>query len=510
MVLPNGKVRDRRGDEFTAGSDCDPVTEPTRRMCGLAGWWLIFGIRSLGNVQGLLGNFMRFGFVLMVAFGLTVAATNPGLTTEPAGKFALVIGNAKYPDSDLALPEIANDAQDVADELKRDNFDVETGINLTGDAARAALDRLYGKIKPGSVALVFFGGFGIQSARQTYLVPVDAQIWTESDVRRDGVGLEAILGEMNNRGALVKIALIDASRRNPFERRFRSYSAGLAPVIAPANSLVMYSAALGSVINDAAGTAHGLFVREFLREIRVPGTSAEQALTNTKNGVALGSRGEQVPWFSSSLAVEFSFGSNPVLGRNEDNARKKDDREDCVSLAPTPPPGLDELANDRVINELSRRISANRNDKIAYYKRGQVYAAKGAFSLAIKDFDEVIGNNPRDVEAHNNRCWANAAGGDLQLGLKDCNEALRLRPGFADALDSRGLINLKLGRNEQAIADYSAALEASPRQVSSLFGRGIAKKRNQADGSADLGLAKSLDPDIAKEFAKYGVSECRR
>ena len=76
------------------------------------------------------------------------------------------------------------------------------------------------------------------------MIPVDAQIWTEPDVRRDGFSLETVLGEINSRGAGVKIALIDASRRNPFERRFRSFSAGLAPVIAPNGTLVMYSAAL--------------------------------------------------------------------------------------------------------------------------------------------------------------------------------------------------------------------------------------------------------------------------
>jgi caspase domain-containing protein/tetratricopeptide repeat protein len=466
---------------------------------------------------------MRFCFVLVFAVGLVISAAEQGLAIEPANKFALVVGNAKYPDSDLTLSEIVNDSQDIADELKRNNFDVESGINLTGAAMRAALDRFYGKIKPGSVAVIFFDGFGIQSARQTYLIPVDAQIWTEPDVQRDGFGLEAILSEMNARGALVKIALLDASRRNPFERRFRSYSAGLTPVLAPANSLVMYSAALGSVINDV-GITHGLFVREFLRETRVPGIAAEQALTNTKRGVAHASRGEQVPWFSSSMAVDFSFTSNPdlrkdtdgvrkdpdELRKDTDSARKKDDREECISAAPAVSPSLNELAKDPVINDLNRRISVNRNDKVAYYKRGQVYASKGAFSLAIKDFDEVIGSSPKDVEAHNNRCWANAAGGDLQLGLKDCNEALRLRPGFADALDSRGLIYLKLGRNADAIADYSAALETNPRQVSSLFGRGIAKKRSKVDGAADLSLAKSLDPDIAKEFAKYDVSECSR
>lgn len=454
---------------------------------------------------------MRFCFVLVVAAGLVIPATGSGLANEPASKLALVVGNAKYPDSDLVHAEIVNDSQEIADELKRGGFDVETGINLNAEAMRAALGRFYGKIKPGSVALIFFDGFGIQSARQTYLIPVDAQIWTEPDVRRDGFGLETILSEMNSRGALVKIALLDASRRNPFERRFRSYSAGLAPVIAPANSLVMYSAALGSVIHDV-GTAHGLFVREFLREIRVPGIGAEQSMARTKAGVAHASRGEQVPWFSSSMAVDFTFASpsTPDVRKDPDSALKKDDREACISLAAAVTPSLSELAKDRVISELSRRISANRNDKVAYYKRGQAYAIKGAFSPAIKDFDEVIGNNSKDVEAYNNRCWTHAAGGDLQLGLKDCNEALKLRPGFADALDSRGLIYLKLGRNEDAITDYSAVLETNPRQVSSLFGRGIAKKRSKADGSADLELAKSLDPDIAKEFAKYDVSECSR
>ena len=76
---------------------------------------------------------------------------------------------------------------------------------------RRAFDRLYGKVKPGSVVLIFFSGFGIQAARQSYMIPVDAQVWTEPDVRRDGFSLEAVLSEINNRGAGVKIALLDAS-----------------------------------------------------------------------------------------------------------------------------------------------------------------------------------------------------------------------------------------------------------------------------------------------------------
>ncbi|RXH12729.1 caspase family protein, partial [Bradyrhizobium guangzhouense] len=257
---------------------------------------------------------MKTRFLFLLPLLVLFVPTAP---SHAAGdRFALVIGNAKYPDADSPLKEPINDARDVADELKRDGFTVEVGENLTGDAMRRAFDKLYGKIKPGSVALLFYSGFGIQSARQSYMIPVDAQIWTESDVRRDGFSIEAILGELNTRGAGVKIALIDASRRNPFERRFRSFSAGLTPVIAPNGTLVMYSAALASVVSDAGGD-HSLFVQELLKEIRVPDLMAEETLNRTKMGVTRASRGEQVPWISSSLAEDFSFipgasGSRPT------------------------------------------------------------------------------------------------------------------------------------------------------------------------------------------------------
>jgi uncharacterized caspase-like protein len=257
---------------------------------------------------------MKIRFVFLLPLLISLVPTAPSLAA--GDRFALVIGNAKYPDADSPLKEPINDARDVADELKRDGFSVEIGENLTADGMRHAFDKLYGKIKPGSVALVFYSGFGIQSARQSFMIPVDAQIWTESDVRRDGFSIETILGELNTRGAGVKIALIDASRRNPFERRFRSFSAGLTPVIAPNGTLVMYSAALASVVSDAGGD-HSLFVQELLKEIRVPDLMAEETLNRTKMGVTRASRGEQVPWISSSLAEDFSFipgasGSRPT------------------------------------------------------------------------------------------------------------------------------------------------------------------------------------------------------
>jgi hypothetical protein len=455
------------------------------------------------------GPFMRVIAILLLT-GLFAGLFPAAATAAGRPKVALVIGNAKYPDNDSVMNDVTNDTQDVADELKRDGFDVDRSINLTGDGMRQAIERFYAKIESGGVAMIFFDGFGIQSARQTYLLGVDAPIWEEKDVVHDGFNLENIIQEMSNRGALVKIALIDAARRNPFERRIRRYSAGLAPAVTPSNTLVMYSTALGSVISSARAD-RSLFVTELLREIRAPGTTAEQAFRNTQAGVVSATRGEQVPWLSSSMTTDFAFFGGPAPGPTQIPIGPGDTTPppSCLPATAAPPPSADELADDPKIQEYTRRIQQDSGDRIAYYKRGQLYAIKHAYSLAVTDFDQAIRLNVRDAEAYNNRCWTRAATGDLLNALRDCDLALQIKPELYDALDSRGLVNLKLGRYPEAISDYNQSLEKNPHSSSSMFGRGLATKFGGGDGTADLGQAKSMDHNITIEFAGYGVNECR-
>lgn len=464
---------------------------------------------------------MTIRLALFLALIVSVASTVPSLAA--GNRYALVVGNAKYPDADAPLREPVNDARDVAGELKRDGFQVDIGENLKRDAMRRAFDRLYAKIKPGDVVLLFFSGYGIQSNRQTFMIPVDAQIWQESDVRRDGINLETVLGEINNRGAGVKIALLDASRRNPYERRFRSFSAGLAPVVAPNGTLVMYSAALSSVISDSSSD-RSLFVQELLKEIRVPNLMAEEALNRTRVGVTRASREQQVPWISSSLAEDFSFvpgagtagsprPSSPIAALAQPTLPAVPAAPPAPPPAPAPAenkpaaPAQVALADDPTIKSLTAKIKANPDDINALYRRGQVYASKGAYNLAIKDFDDTLRLNPKDVEALNNRCWTRTVVGDLKPALEDCNEALRLRPDFVDALDSRGLLNLKTGMNKNAIVDFDAALRINPRLTSSLYGRGLARQRSgsTSQGNLDIANAKAMDPNIVQEFEGYGV-----
>jgi uncharacterized caspase-like protein len=228
-------------------------------------------------------------------------------TEQKASRLALVIGNGHYPDAGEPLSQPINDARSLTGALRRDGFDVDVVEDATRDDMLRAVDRLKSKIKPDSVVMLFFGGFGIQAGRESYMIPVDATIWKEVDVRRQGLSVESVLAAMKEHGAHAKLAVIDASRRNPYERRFRSFSHGLAPIDAPDNALVLSSATPGKVADDAKSD-NSLLVTELLASIAAPAASAESAFTQTRTAVSKATNGAQVPAVSSSLLEDVPFG----------------------------------------------------------------------------------------------------------------------------------------------------------------------------------------------------------
>ncbi|MGB3448479.1 MAG: caspase family protein, partial [Xanthobacteraceae bacterium] len=147
----------------------------------------------------------------------------------------------------------------------------------------------------------------VQVGRESYMIPVDAAIWKASDVRRDGTSIESVLAAMKQRGARAKLVVVDASRRNPYERRFRSYSHGLAPINAPDNALILSSAAPGQVVDDANGQ-NSLVVAELLNNLKAPAADAATVFNKTRMAVSQASNGKQVPSVSSSLLDDVHFG----------------------------------------------------------------------------------------------------------------------------------------------------------------------------------------------------------
>lgn len=219
---------------------------------------------------------------------------------RPAARLALVIGNGHYPDAQAPLTQPINDARAIAAALRREGFDVDVLENASRNDIDRAVDRLNARIGAESVVMLFFGGYGIQAGRESFMIPVDAAIWTESDVRHQGISIEAVLGTMKDKGARARIAVIDASRRNPYERRFRGFSHGLAPISAADNALILSSATPGKVADDSTGH-NSVLVTELLNNIGAKAAGAEAVFSKTRLAISQATGGEQVPSISSSL-----------------------------------------------------------------------------------------------------------------------------------------------------------------------------------------------------------------
>ena len=229
--------------------------------------------------------------------------SNAGKRTS---RVALVIGNGHYPDASAPLAQPINDARGLTAALRNNGFDVDVVEDATRDDMARAVDRLKAKIRPDTVVMLFFGGYGVQVGRESFMIPVDAAIWKESDVRRDGLSVEMVLGAMTEQGARTKLVVLDASRRNPYERRFRSFSHGLAPISAPENALILSSATPGKVADDSEGQ-NSVLVSELLNNLQAQ-AGAQSAFNKTRIAISRASDGEQVPSVSSSLLEDVRIG----------------------------------------------------------------------------------------------------------------------------------------------------------------------------------------------------------
>ena len=276
-------------------------------------WQISISRRSITVAAALVG-------VVSLAIGAHAALNKRALdaakaiATEQASdagskisRIALVVGNGHYPDASAPLAQPINDARALTASLRQSGFDVDVVEDATRDDMNRAVGRLKSRIKPDSVVMLFFGGYGVQVGRESYMIPVDAAIWKESDVRRDGLSVESVLDAMKEKGAKAKLVVIDASRRNPYERRFRAFSHGLAPISTPDNALILSSATPGKVADDGKGQ-YSVLMSELLNHLNAKATGVESVFNKTRVAISRASDGEQVPSVSSSLLEDVRLG----------------------------------------------------------------------------------------------------------------------------------------------------------------------------------------------------------
>ena len=177
-----------------------------------------------------------------------------------AGRVALVVGNSTY--SHIArLPNPENDAADIAAALQRLGFEVTTAQDADRTSLNEAL-RVFTRESVGAdMALVFYAGHGLEMDGVNYLVPVDARLERDTDVRFETVALDDVLAA--TAGASLRMVILDACRNNPLARSMqrtvarRSVSGGsfgdLNEDLLGDETLVAYAAAAGTTAADGRG-----------------------------------------------------------------------------------------------------------------------------------------------------------------------------------------------------------------------------------------------------------------
>ena len=221
---------------------------------------------------------------LVLALALLICV--PGLVL--ADRVALVIGNAAY-QSVAPLDNPHNDADAVAETLRRQGFKVILGRDLGRIGMRNALREFRDLADSAEYALVYYAGHGIEIGGTNYLVPVDARLEDIRDAELEMVDLDLVLYQISGAGQM-KMVVLDACRNNPFVARVqgstgsRSISQGLGDIrTAQADTLIAYAAAAGAITPDGAPGKNSPFTAAFLGAMADPPADVRRVLGRVRD-----------------------------------------------------------------------------------------------------------------------------------------------------------------------------------------------------------------------------------
>ncbi|WP_291861745.1 caspase family protein [Bradyrhizobium sp.] len=249
-------------------------------------------------------------------------------------RVAFVVGNGTYKNVQ-PLPNPAIDAKSMASVLRNVGFEVVEGTNLTRDKMTERLLEFGKKAQGADVALFFYAGHGIAISGTNYLLPVDADIKSEMDVKLgSAINIDLTL-EQTMGDAKVKLVFLDACRDNPFAAKIKSNAAtrsvnvqtGLAEMKSGEGTLIAFATGPGQTALDGKEGTNSPFTRALIANITTPGVEIQQAMTKVRAQVNEETNKGQLPWGHTNLigtvylnpaaapaaAVAGPAGSGPVV-----------------------------------------------------------------------------------------------------------------------------------------------------------------------------------------------------
>ncbi len=223
-------------------------------------------------------------------------------------RVAFVVGNGAYKNV-AQLPNPPVDAKAMAAVLRNVGFEVVEGTNLTRDQMTERLLEFGKKAQGADVAVFFYAGHGIAISGTNYLLPVDADIKSEMDVKLGAaINIDLTLDQTMS-DAKVKLVFLDACRDNPFAAKIKSNAAtrsvsvqtGLAEMKSGEGTLIAFATGPGQTALDGQEGTNSPFTRALIAHITTPGVEIQQAMTEVRAQVNEETNKGQLPWGHTNL-----------------------------------------------------------------------------------------------------------------------------------------------------------------------------------------------------------------
>ena len=248
---------------------------------------------------------MRYWIAALSAASLLFSASTDAFADK---RVAFVVGNGAYKNVP-ALPNPAVDAKSMAKLLRNVGFEVVEGSNLSRDKMTEKLLDFGKKAEGADVAIFFYAGHGIAVNGANYLLPVDADLKSEMDVKLGAAINVDLTLEQTMSDAKVKLVFLDACRDNPFAAKIRSAKAtrsatvgsGLAEMKSGEGTLLAFATGPGQTALDGEAGTNSPFTRALLANIAQPGVEIQQAMTKVRAQVNEETSKGQLPWGHTNL-----------------------------------------------------------------------------------------------------------------------------------------------------------------------------------------------------------------
>ncbi len=409
---------------------------------------------------------------------------------QTADRIALVVGNSAYRTSPLPNPR--HDAEAMSELLTKAGFKVDMQLDTDLNNLQAAVQKFGAAIRDPKVkfGLFYYAGHGLQQDWRNYLVPVSANIRNSSEVPRQTVEVSQLLNYMQHTQGRSFLVILDACRDNPFASTYKPSAKGLSQFDAPVGSLLAYSTSPGNVALDGDGK-NGLYTTYLLREFSVPGTRIEDAFKRVRLNVRLASKGQQIPWESTSL-------------------------EDDLFLFPTVAQVLSEAEREKLLEQemLSWQQVKTVSDPEALARFIRQYPSGSASELAQAKLNRLLlANAEKETKEQKSKAQASAAAAALEVAAREelakrkAAEAEQSRLALARQEDERRRLALAEADKEEQ-RRLKVAQEARDREEQAKLAAAKAKLAEE-ESLRLAALKQEKERAQAQEIARVQTEQAR-